>query len=65
MRRRGWRRYGRTAPVIIKADRVIVPSGRDEEPPRGRQPSIVDLIYGALGGMFILRLIDLGKVVLQ
>ena len=63
--RRRWRRYGRPTGVIINADRVIITRGEEDEPP-GRPTSIQDLFLGAIGGMLLMRLIDIGRaIVLQ
>lgn len=63
MSRRRWQRYGRPNGVVINAHRVIVPRADEDEPPSGRNPSIVDLFFGVLAGMLLLRLIDLGRVI--
>ena len=63
-RRRHWRRSGRPYGVIINASRVIITRDEEDEPP-GRPTSIQDLILGAMAGMLLMRLIDIGRVVLQ
>jgi hypothetical protein len=65
-RRRRWRRYGRPTGVIINADRVIITRDEEDEPPGRPTTSIQDLILGAMAGMLLMRLIDIGRaVVLQ
>lgn len=60
--RRRWRHHGRPTGVIINADRVIISRDEEDDPP-GRTTSFLDLILSAMAGMLLLRLIDLGKVV--
>ena len=62
--RRRWRRHRRPTGVIINAREVIVSRDDEDLPPNGRMPSFVDLVLGALGGMLLLRLIDLGRQVI-
>lgn len=65
-RRRSRRGYERSSTgVVINADRVIIPSEEDE-PPMGLATSLKDMILGAVAGMMLLRLIDIGRtIVLQ
>ena len=60
--RRRWRHHGRPSGVIINANRVIISRDEEDDPPR-RQLGVLDFIFGIMAGMFLLRLIDLGKVI--
>ena len=63
-RRRNWRRYGRSHGVIINAQRVIITRDDEYEPPSAAF-GVLEFVLGAMGGMFLLRLIDIGRTVLQ
>ena len=60
-RRRNWRRYGRSHGVVINAQRVIFTRDDENEPP----PSfaVLEFILGGVAGALLLRLIDIGKVI--
>jgi hypothetical protein len=60
-RRRNWRRYGRRSGVIINAERVIIERDEEDDPPV--QFAVWELILGAMAGMLLMRLIDIGKVI--
>jgi len=60
--RRPWRRYGRSHGVIINADRVIITRGDENDPP-STAFAVLEFILGAIGGVLLARLIDIGKVI--
>lgn len=59
-RRRQWRRYGRSHGVFINAREVIIARDDENEPPPF---SVLEFILGGMAGALLMRLIDIGKVI--
>lgn len=61
-RRRHWRRYGRSNGVTINTRKVIIARDEEDDPPPSAF-AVMEFVLGALGGVLLARLIDIGRIV--